>query len=134
MYPGRWNKKGESVIYAAPTLAMAILETAAHVEDTGLPLNKFVVELDVPDKVWNARRIVAATDIPGGWDAIPSGMVSFDFGSTWYASGDKAILELPSVIVPEESIVLINTQHDDAKHITARTGRRFQYNLLFRPK
>jgi RES domain-containing protein len=31
--PGRWNEEGQHVVYAAPTLALAVLETAAHLED-----------------------------------------------------------------------------------------------------
>lgn len=132
--PGRWNKRGEMVVYAAPTLAMAVLETAAHIDDSGLPLNKYVIEIDVPDAVWDARLIMRADELQVGWDAIPHGMISVDTGSKWYNSGSgaRAIIELPSVIAPEETIVLINAQHPDTQRMTARATRRFQYNLLFR--
>lgn len=130
--PGRWNLPGEPVVYAAPTLAMAILETAAHIDDGGLPLNKYVIEIDVPDAIWTARRIIRAEELPVGWDAIPHGVVSTSTGSEWIAAGRQAVLELPSVIAPEESIVLINPKHPDARQITATATRRFQYNLLFR--
>lgn len=131
-FPGRWNTEGEHVIYAAPTLAMAILETAAHIDDRDLPLNKYVIDIDVPDHLWAARRVMPAKELPGGWDAIPHGIVSISIGSTWLAAGQELILELPSVIAPEESIVLINPRHPDAKAITAVATRRLQYNLLFR--
>ena len=36
-HPGRWNDYKEAVVYCAPTAAMAVLETAAHVDDSGLP-------------------------------------------------------------------------------------------------
>lgn len=130
--PGRWNRAGERVIYAAPTLAMAVLETAAHIDDSGLPLNKYVIEMEVPDDVWAARLVVHASALPVGWDAIPHGMVSIDTGSRWYVGGAHAVIELPSVVVPEESIVLINAQHADSRRILARATRRLQYNLLFR--
>lgn len=130
--PGRWNRTGERVIYAAPTLAMAMLETAAHIDDSGLPLNKYVIDMDVPDEVWAARRVVAATDLPVGWDAIPHGMVSIELGSAWYTAGAHALLELPSVIAPEETVVLINATHPHSQRITAQATRRLQYNLLFR--
>jgi RES domain-containing protein len=130
--PGRWNKPGETVIYAAPSLAMAVLETAAHIDDSGLPLNKYVVEIDVPDDVWEARLVVDVASLPVGWDAIPHGMISVDAGSAWYAGGSQVLIQLPSAIVPEESIVLVNAQHHEARRLFARTTRRFQYNLLFR--
>jgi len=130
--PGRWNKPGEMVIYAAPTLAMATLETAAHIDDSGLPLNKYVIEIEVPDDVWAGRQTLTAGDLPAGWDAIPHGVVSIEAGSAWYTANRHALIELPSVIVPEEPIVVINTRHPDSRRITARATRRFQYNLLFR--
>jgi len=36
--PGRWNDTGEPVLYTAPSIALAVLETAAHLDDAGLPL------------------------------------------------------------------------------------------------
>lgn len=130
--PGRWNQPGERVVYAAPSLAMAVLETAAHVESDLLPMNKYVVELDVPDEMWADRQVITARDLPGGWDAIPEGLVSVQTGSSWYQAADVALLELPSAIIPEETIVLINVEHGDVQRIRARATRRMQYNLLFR--
>lgn len=120
------------MVYAAPSLAMAILETAAHIDDGGLPLNKYVIEIDVPDAIWAARRILPVTSLPVGWDAIPHGLASTSVGSAWIAAGTEAILELPSVIAPEETVILLNPKHPDAAKITAIATRRFQYNLLFR--
>jgi RES domain-containing protein len=130
LQPGRWNRLGERVVYAAPSLALAVLETAAHIDDTGLPQTKYVVEIDVPDPVWDARLTVAAP--PVGWDAIPHGVVSLDVGSAWHAAGRHAVLEVPSVIVPEEFVVLINATHPDSALIAAKAVRKFQYNALFR--
>lgn len=130
--PGRWNAATEPVVYCAPSIAMAALETAAHVDDSGLPLNKFLVEIHVPDAVWAQREEVAAAALPATWNAIPSGRGSVRFRSGWLASLRAPILVLPSVIVPEESIALINPLHPAAAGITARTGRRFEYTRLFR--
>lgn len=131
-YPGRWNLEGEHVIYASPTLAMALLETVSHVDANGLPLDRYVVWIDVPADVWNARRVLKEGDLPGGWDALPHGMASTKVGSDWYNGSQEALLELPSAIVPEETIVLINATHPDAQRLKATTGRRIQYNLVLR--
>jgi RES domain-containing protein len=131
--PGRWNREGELVVYAAPTLAMAVLETAAHIDDGGLPLNRYVVEIDVPQDVWAARTHLASSTLSTGWDAVPHGIVSIERGSHWYTDGESAVLELPSIIVPEESIVLINATHVDASRCTSRAVRLFEYSRLFRP-
>lgn len=132
MYPGRWNTAGQRVTYAAPTLALAVLESAAHIDEHGLPLNKYVIEIDVPEAIWQRRTSIATHALPVGWDAIPAGIVSFAIGSKWVASGASALLEVPSAIVPEEFIVLINAAHPDAAAIRAHASRRFHYHTLFR--
>jgi RES domain-containing protein len=119
-------------IYCAPALAMAVLETAAHVDDAGLPLDRYVVEIVVPDDVWSARERLGLGTLPPGCDAIPAGMASVRHGSAWLRSRWSAISLVPSVIVPEEDCALINPQHPDASRITARTVRKFEYDSLFR--
>jgi len=130
--PGRWNDENEAVVYCAPTIAMAVLETAAHIDDAALPLNKYLVEIDVPDVVWLHREEVNIATLPATWAAIPAGRGSVTFGSDWLASLRSLVLLVPSVIVPEEPIALINPAHADAALVSAKVLRLFEYNRLFR--
>jgi len=133
-YPGRWNDVGEPVVYAAPTIALAVLETTAHIDDHGLPLNRFIVEIDVPEDVWSAREELDSDALPPEWSAIPVGRASVQIGSVWLMSRRTPILLVPSVIIPEERAVLINPKHPESIRITARAVRAFDYNRLFRSK
>jgi RES domain-containing protein len=126
------NADGEPIVYAATSISLAVLETAAHVDDAGLPLNRFVVELDVPDDMWGASERLAPEELPPTWLAVPAGQGSLTVGSKWLASLTSSILLVPSVIVPEEPVVLVNPKHPDSSRIQARIVRRFEYNLLFR--
>ncbi len=130
--PGRWNDYGEPVIYCAPTIAMAVLETGAHVDDAGLPLDRYLVQIEVPKTVWDKRETLAIGKLPIGWDAIPGGRASVEVGSKWLSSMRTAILLVPSVIVPEECNTLLNPKNPDAALISAKLLRRFEYNRLFR--
>ena len=130
--PGRWNAIGEAVLYAAPTIAMAVLETAAHIDDAGLPQNRFVVRLDVPEKMWRARITLGVDALPVAWAAIPAGRTSVGFGSRWIREGASALLEVPSVIVPEETVVALNATHPEIERLKATVVRRFDYPRLFR--
>lgn len=131
-FPGRWNAPGEFVLYATQSLALAVLETAAHIDSVGLPLNKYVVQLAVPSAVWKRRVQLKLATLDRAWSAIPAGKASVDAGSQWYQSGSSALLLVPSVLVPEETVVLINATHRDADKLTARVMRAFEYNRLFR--
>ncbi len=130
--PGRWNDVGQHVLYTAPTIAIAVLETAAHIDDGGLPLNRFLVEITVPDKTWAARETLDIDRLDITWSAIPAGSGSVKPGSDWIRGGTAALLVVPSVIVPEEPAVIISTGHPDAAGLKARIVRQFEYNRLFR--
>ncbi len=131
-HPGRWNDYKEPVVYCAPTIAMAVLETAAHVDDSGLPLNRYLVEIEVSDATWAGREEIDPAKLPPTWAAIPAGRASVKIGSDWLASLRSPILMVPSVIVPEEWVSLINPGHPDTPTITAKAVRRYEYNRLFR--
>lgn len=120
---GRWNRKGKPVVYCAGTISLAALETAVHIEADDLPMNRFVVCVEVPDDVWAARAVRAAESLPVGWTARPEGKVSLDVGDAWLAGGASALMEVPSVIVNEESNVLINPRHADAAKLRSRKVR-----------
>jgi RES domain-containing protein len=131
-HPGRWNEEKEPVLYTAPTIAIAVLETAAHIVDAGLPLNRFLIRLDVPEDVWAAREELSLSSLPPTWAAIPSGHASARIGSSWLSLNKTPILMVPSVIVPEEQTALINPRHPMAAGIKAFVHRPFEYNKLFR--
>lgn len=131
-FPGRWNDEDQCVIYCASTLSLAVLETASHIVDAGLPQNRFVVRIDVPKEIWLRRRVLRPQDLDAAWPAIPHGRASIDAGSEWYLEGAAVLLQVPSVLVPEESAILVNATHPDVAMITAKTIRPFEYNRLFR--
>jgi RES domain-containing protein len=125
---GRWNSVGKAVIYSSESIALAVHETVVHTRSGGLPLNRYLVRLDVPDDVWAARQVLAP---PGGWNALPAGMTSVQAGDSWLSRKVSALLVVPSVIVPEESNVLINPLHLDAARIAATVTRKWRYDARY---
>lgn len=130
--PGRWNEPGEPVVYTATSIALAVLETVAHLDDAGLPMNRFLVRIEVPDAIWQRRESLDPAQLPPTWAAIPAGRSSTRIGSAWLRRGSSALLLVPSVIVPEEHAVLINPQHPEASSITAQCVRGFVYQRVLR--
>jgi RES domain-containing protein len=125
---GRWNGKGKAVVYASQSIALATLETLAHLGDDIAIRNAFLVRIDVPPAVWKRREYITADDLDPTWRAEPPGMSSIEFGNAWLEGASAALLEVPSVIVPEECNVLINPAHPDAKRLTAEVLRQFVYD------
>lgn len=129
MSGGRWNSKGTPLVYCASNIALATLETVYYLRSGGLPFNRFLVRIDIPDHVWDAR--LSLDPLPGGWDAIPAGLGARSAGDKWVASGACALLLVPSVIVPDECNVLINPRHRDAAALAATTLKRWTYDPRF---
>jgi RES domain-containing protein len=124
---GRWNRAGVALLYTSSSRALACLETVVHLREQGLPLNRYLVEIRVPEVVWKSRTVCeGAAHV--GWDAIPEGRVSLEWGARWIARGESALAEVPSVVVPEETNVLINPQHADVRLLTVRKVRRWTYD------
>ena len=125
---GRWNEKGLPVTYAAENRALACLETLVHLAAGGLPLNRYLVELTIPDAIWAAALRKTPATLPTGWNAEPAGRDSIAFGTQWLRSQASALLIIPSAIVPEEHCILLNPAHPDSAAIAATKTRRWLYD------
>lgn len=125
---GRWNAKGTPMLYVATTRSMAYLETVVHLDGSmPLPLNRYLVSIEVPDDAWtNAAVCDPASHV--GWDALPAGKTSVDFGTAWAAGMGSLLAKVPSVIIPEEINVLINPRHPDIANVTAKKIRKWIYD------
>ena len=125
---GRWNGKGCAVVYASTSIALACLETLAHIGTAIAARNRYLIEMTVPQRVWAARRRLSLAELSPQWSAEPPGSYSMVLGTEWAQEGATALLVVPSVLIPEETNVLINPNHRDAKKITTRVVRQFVYD------
>lgn len=107
---GRWNPLGTHVIYAAGSLALAMLERMVQ---RGELAGTLLIEADVPGDVpWT--DLLAAP--PLGWRALGS-PEAVAAGHAWLEAGQTALLRVPSAIVPREPNWMINPSHPDADRI-----------------
>jgi RES domain-containing protein len=129
---GRWNRKGTPAIYASRSVALAYLETLVHLSGLEpLPLNRYLITIEVPGAAWKARTVFNARSHVG-WDALPAGLVSLEWGTQWLRSCRSLIAQVPSIVVPDEFNILINPSHPDAAKLTAKKIRRWNYDVRLR--
>lgn len=124
---GRWNRAGTPMVYCSTSIALACLETMAHLNFDGLPLNRFLIEASIPEALWDAAQSIKP-NTHVGWNAIPAGKASQDAGGDWIARNASPLLIVPSVIVPEERNVLLNPRHPDMAKITFKKIRQWRYD------
>ena len=128
---GRWNRAGTPVLYASASRALACLETLVHLSGSQpLPLNRYLVEITIPQSSWQARLTFDhANPARVGWDALPAGRVSLDWGTAWLEAKESLVAVVPSIVVPEEENVLLNPRHPDAAKLRITKRRKWTYDF-----
>ncbi len=125
---GRWNRQGTPILYASTSRALAALETIVHLNAGGLPFNRYLVEITVPDDIWNLAQVETSSTLKVGWDAEPASATSIDFGTNWATGSSSLLLVVPSVIVPEEQNVLVNPRHRDIGRLRVNRVRKWLFD------
>jgi RES domain-containing protein len=129
MTGGRWNRKGTPLLYCSSSISLACLETIVHLSGGApLPLNRYLVRIAVSPAAWKNRTVFDSSKHVG-WDAQPAGWVSMDWGTRWAESSNTLLAEVPSVIVLEESNILINPRYRGAARLKPSKLRRWTYDL-----
>lgn len=130
--PGRWNALGLPILYTASSSSLAMLETVAHIDANDLPQIKVLITIEIAKSDWDAREVFQAADLPPYWNAIPHENTTVAIGSEWLRQQRSLVLCVPSVITPEEAVVLINPQHPRAKTLEAKKIRTVDYKTVLR--
>lgn len=125
MYGGRWNPIGVPMLYAASSVSLAALEKFVQLETVPWPA-LVLVALDIPDSSTIYRPVVE--ELPVGWDVLPNSSIAQAFGGAWVQSGSSLVMEVPSVITPEECNLLLNPNHPDFAQVTMSIIRPFDFD------
>jgi RES domain-containing protein len=129
---GRWNDAGTAATYAAQSIALAVLETIVHLGAMRMMFDRYVVEIEVPRSLFR-RRTVVVPPPPEAWNSIPASYKSARFGTQWLKQAKSLVLDVPSVIVPQERCYVINPAHPRSGEVKARNLGRFLYDPRLRP-
>lgn len=113
-FGGRFNSPGTRAVYAAESLALALVEALVGLTDYE-DLYRYVflrVELD-GDHVEALPR----GELPDGWDARPPTAASRQVGNAWLSEGHPLALRVPSVVVPYSYNYMLNPEHPSFSEI-----------------
>lgn len=127
---GRWHTKGHQVVYTSEDPSTALLETLVHLEiDTeDQPENFQVLKIQSSSPV-EIERFDSAS-LGEGWETDP--VATRAAGDEWLRSTRTALLQVPSILVPERFNFLINPLHPQAGElrIVTRYTHSFDHRLL----
>lgn len=108
LYGGRWNTKGKAALYTAGSIALAMLEVAVHISPNNAPKDFRLVKIQVPPVL---IQKVNVEELNPGWRESPPSQFTQDIGDAFLMSKSHFILEVPSVVVPDEYNYIINPSH-----------------------
>ncbi len=120
---GRWHSRGKPIVYAAESVALALLEVLAQVEDRlELPPRFQLLEIEVPDDLKVSR-----------WDEpLPALADSRAWGDAWLAAGATPLARVPAAVAPHSTNWLLNPAHPDAALFVLRTDAEWDWDPRLR--
>ena len=131
---GRWNSPGKAVLYAASSLSLACLEILVHLRDPSNLPDFIYVEIQMSTEevaVWS--RLASETR-----PILESEQLSREIGDRWLRDpslgfpplrrgGESApVMEVPSVVVPQERNYLLNPEHPRFSQLTWSAPQPFR--------
>ncbi len=111
LYGGRWNPKGISVIYTSESRTLAALEFFVHLNRTVIPPGLSLASIEIPDQA--SGKEITIEELPRIWRSYPAPLELANIGASWIRSKESLLLRVPSVIIPPEKNILINTAHPE---------------------
>ena len=126
LFGGRWNQKGVAVVYAADSLALAVLEQFIHLGREGLHLSFAYFRISIPDNI--AVTHLNRKNLPKNWRDQPPPASTRQIGSKWARSEKSAVMRAPSAVTPHSYIFLINPLHADFAKLKISAPAPFSFD------
>jgi RES domain-containing protein len=111
---GRWNPVGIKMVYCAESLALAVLEIRVHLA-IARPKERFIgIKAQLAT---SAIEYPDPSSLPPDWRQAPETSTADTsarrFGARWVSERRSVAVQLPSAVIPNESIYLLNPEHPD---------------------
>ena len=123
---GRWNSKGQPVVYTASTLSLAALEKFVHLGAEGAAIGFVSYEIEIPASVKTAE--VKRSALPRDWREQPAPESTQKIGDEWIRGLRSAVLLVPSVVIPDEFNLLLNPAHPGFVKIKISAPRAYSFD------
>ena len=130
-FGGRWNHRGQRVVYASGSLSLAALEILVHLDASSHLPELCAIPISLPPDLLTVKNFSAHDAVSGG---LPWGLAQTRaWGDRWCTTGETPALRIPSAIVPRESNYLLNPQHPDFSRLTIGEPELFALDTRLRP-
>ena len=123
LYGGRWNSKGNAMIYTGQSIALCVAEIAVHTPLGIVPKNYELVHIEIPDDfVFEVKKL------PSDWRTFPHSDSTQQIGDDFLKKSKFLILKVPSAAVQGEFNFVINPKHKEVSKIKILKVERFSFD------
>lgn len=123
-FGGRWNTPGRPVVYLGQSRSLTALELLVHLTTPSSRKKHYtLLEVSFP-----ANCVQKGTLFSEDWKTSPPTRASTQVGDEWLQQQDSLALRVPSSLVEEESVILLNPLHPDFSKVQTLTSRKFCYD------
>lgn len=127
LFGGRWNSEGFFALYASSSRSLALLETLAHTTAKMLDVRVYhLITLSTPDNIVTQK--LSLKHLLPGWDAPDTRPFTKKIGDSFLTNKKELILEVPSVMMPEEINYVLNPLHEDMRQVKLVNKRRIYFD------
>lgn len=121
---GRWNRKGNAVIYTSESRSLCTAEIAVHTPLGNIPVDYYLTTIEIPD----TAMVQELTELPADWKSIPHPYSTQVIGDHFLLEQQYLVLKVPSVVVQGDFNYLINPLHRDFAGVKIISTEPFDFD------
>ena len=120
---GRWNSIGLATVYCSSVISLSLLELFIHSVSYEEIVRNKLISIEAPENIKEIKSI----DLKNNWH-LDYGYTRF-IGDEFLKSSTSLLLKVPSAIIKEENIFLINPQHKDFNKVKLQSIKAFEFDV-----
>ena len=125
---GRWNSRGNAMLYTSQSIALCVTEIAVHVPLGILPKDYQLIHIEIPDE-----DLLEMKRLPKDWQSFPHSNSTQMIGDKFLKEHKHLVFKVPSAAVQGEFNFLINPRHKNFNQIKIVKIEGFNFDeRLFR--
>lgn len=124
---GRWNSKGNALIYTSESRALCTTEIAVHTPLGNLPVGYELITIEIPASV-NIHEL-AFSKLPADWKSHPHSHSTQIIGDKFIKDGKYLVMKVPSAVVKGDFNFIINPFHPSIRKIKITSIESFEFDM-----
>ena len=126
LYGGRWNDIGTAILYATQHRSLALCEMMVNLDAVQIQQDYDMLTISIPDN--SKFKKLSKRELPANWQSRLIKNDTRELGNRFVAKRRYLFLEVPSVVIAEESNYLINPLHEDFNKVKVVDRKQFIFD------